>query len=110
LSPPTAHDWIERTAAVLEELGELTSDSRFRRAAGVLRGKRIGRAPVNDTEALELARSYLDAGLVRSRTAAVRRAAMFIAPANQIDTTVRRLQRKFRDESFKSRDAGRSRV
>jgi hypothetical protein len=91
-------------AAACDGIAELTGDSRFRRAAGVLRGKRIGRRAVDDSKALELARAYLDAGIARSPTDALRRAAVLTAPVNQIETALRRLIRKFQDESFKSQD------
>jgi hypothetical protein len=101
---PTAGEWAARVAAVLDGLTDLTGDRRFRRAAGILRGKRIGRRAVDDTQALVLARSLLDAKLVPSRTAAVKRAALLTAEPHQIESAIRRLLKKFCDESFKSQD------
>jgi hypothetical protein len=101
---PTAEEWAARVAAACDGIADLTQDPRFRRAAGVLRGKRIGRRAHDDAQALDLARSLLAAGLVRSRTAALRRAATFTAP-DCIETTVRRLRRKFRDEKLPALDS-----
>jgi len=101
---PTPDDWAARVADACDGIAGLTRDPRFRRAAGILRGKKIGRHAVDDRQALDLARALLTAGLVRSRTAAIRRAAVLTAPAHQIETAVRRLLRKSRDESFKSQD------
>jgi hypothetical protein len=79
-------------------LAALTGDPRFRRAAGVLRGKRMGRRAVNDAEALQLVRAFLTAGAARSRSAAICRAAALIAAPGSVDAAARRLARKFRAE------------
>jgi hypothetical protein len=92
---PSPSEWALRVADACDGLAALTEDPRFKRAAGILRGKRIGRRQVDDGQALDLARAFLAAGLVRSRTAALRRAAVLTAPAHQIDSAVRRLAKKF---------------
>ena len=86
-----------RIAALAAELAEVTGDMRFRLAAGVLRGKRGGRPPIDDLAALAFAESLIDAGLTRSRNAACRRAAsMYSAGRDKIDITRARLARKLR--------------
>ena len=86
----------DRIAALADRAGAATGDERFRRAAGVLRGKRAGRRAVDDTEALAFAESLLDAGLVRSKNAACTRSAIMYAPTSiAIDATRARLMKKF---------------
>ncbi len=86
-----------RIAALADELAKATGDERFRRAAGVLRGKRAGRRAVDDSEALAFAESLLDAGLVRSKNAACTRSAIMYSPTSlAIDATRARLMKKFR--------------
>ncbi len=85
-----------RIAALADELAKATGDERFRRAAGVLRGKQAGRRAVDDTEALAFAESLLDAGLVRSKNDACIRAAVLYSPTSlAIDATRARLMKKF---------------
>ena len=85
-----------RIAALADELAKATGDERFRRAAGVLRGKQAGRRAVDDSEALAYAESLFDAGLVRSRNAACTRAAIIYSPTSiAIDATRARLMKKF---------------
>lgn len=85
-----------RLAALADKSGEATGDERFRRAAGVLRGKQAGRRAVDDSEALEFAESLFDAGLVNSRNAACTRAAVLYSPTSfAIDATRARLMKKF---------------
>lgn len=101
---PTASEWAARVADACDGIADLTGDARFRRASGVLRGKPMGRRPVDDAQALELARSFIAAGLARSPTDAARRAAVLTSPPHQIESTVRRLLKKLCDEKLKSQD------
>ena len=85
-----------RHAAHLEKVGAATGDERYRRAAGVLRGKPAGRRAVDDTEALAFAESLLDAGLVRSKNKACIEAAKIYAPTEiAFDAMRARLLKKF---------------
>ncbi len=99
-APPTAEAWAERLASACDGIAALTADARFRRAAGILRGKRIGRRAADDGEALEMARAFLKAGLARSKSAAIRRAAVLMAAPNTIEATARRLAKKFNAEKL----------
>jgi hypothetical protein len=75
-----------RIAALAAELAKTTGDMRFSLAAGVLRGKRGGRPPADDTAALAFAESLIVAGLARSRNAACKRAAsMYSHAGSEID-------------------------
>jgi hypothetical protein len=85
-----------RLATLADKSGAATGDERFRRAAGILRGKRAGRRAVDDSEALAFAESLLDAGLVRSKNDACIRAAVLYSPTSlAIDATRARLMKKF---------------
>ncbi len=77
-----------------DKFGAATGDERFRRAAGVLRGKPSGRRAVDDTEALACAKSLFAAGC--SKNSACVQAANLYAPTDiAIDATIARLLRKF---------------
>ena len=83
------------SAEMLDVLAAETNDSRFRIAAGILRGAKGGRKPVDDAGALAYAEAQLEAGLVKSRHAACRRAAWLFADSDEDEASVvRRLMRK----------------
>ncbi len=83
-----------RFAKLMDRAGADNGDERFRRAAGVLRGKRAGRRAVDDTEALAYARDLFNGGC--SKNAACRQAAINYSPTrNAFDATKARLFRKF---------------
>ncbi len=83
-----------RIAKLMDRVGADDGDERFRRAAGVLRGKRAGRRPVADTEALAFVKKLVDAGL--SKNSACREAAVRYEPKElAIDAAKARLFKKF---------------
>ena len=83
-----------RIAKLMDKFGADNGDERFRRAAGVLRGKPAGRRAVDDTEALACAKSLFAAGC--SKNSACVQAANLYAPTDiAIDATIARLLRKF---------------
>ena len=53
-------------ASELDRHGERTGDSRFTRAAGVLRGKKAGRPKIDDSAALNMARALYETGVAKS--------------------------------------------
>ena len=83
---------------MLDHMAHLTSDPRFKHARAILSGAPIGRRLIDDSQALLMAHSLVDAGLVKSRNAACIRAAKFYAPSNQVDSMRARLMRKLRSE------------
>ena len=82
-----------RIAKLMDKFGAGGGDERFRRAAGVLRGKQAGRRAVDDSEALAYAKSLFTAGC--SKNAACIQAAMMYSPKPRaFDATKARLLRK----------------
>ncbi len=82
-----------RHAAHLEKVGAATGDERYRRAAGVLRGKPAGRRAVDDTEALAYAKSLFTAGCSKN-SACIQAAIMYSPKPHAFDATKARLLRK----------------
>ncbi len=84
---------LAEMAAQCEMEAEAWGDERFRRAAGVLRGKRSGRRAVDDTKALAYAEKLIDGGCSKNKSCI--QAAMVYSP-NELafDATKARLLRK----------------
>lgn len=76
--------------------GDLTGEQCFEDAARRLIGPRPGRRPVDDSAALDYAKSLLEAKLASSPYAACSRAAVLYSGNQQIATTRERLRKKFR--------------
>jgi hypothetical protein len=82
-------------AAELDRLADESGDARYRRAAGVLRGKPGGRPPCDDGAALGLAESLEAAGIARSRRDACMRAARLHATTRaEVAPMAERLRKK----------------
>ena len=89
-----------RVADLVDELAEATGDSRFARAAGVLRGKQGGRPETDDDKALDFAKALITSGAARSINDACTKAAILFSPTHiEIDATIQRLSRKWRKAS-----------
>ena len=91
----------ESMAALACERFKLTGDPRFAHAAGVLRGKRGGRPPTDDTEGLTLAKNLLTLGAARSpHDACVQAVTILFSPDDiKIDAKIKRLSRKLKKSS-----------
>jgi len=82
-----------RIAKLMDKEGADNGDERFRRAAGVLRGKRAGRPAVDDTEALAYAVDLVNGGCSRNN-ACIQVAIMYSPKPHAFDATKARLLRK----------------
>jgi hypothetical protein len=98
MMPDTA-PLLKSTAEMLDYLGKLTGDGRFRQARGILQGRPIGRRVIDDEQALEMAASLVDAGLAKSKNAACIRAAKHYAPPWGVNAMRARLMRKYAQNS-----------
>jgi len=83
-----------RIAKLMEKAGADDGDERWRRAAGVLRGKRAGRPAVDDTEALAYAVDLFNGGCSKNK-ACIQTAIMYSPKTLAFDATKARLLRKF---------------
>jgi hypothetical protein len=101
LDAQTSDHFRARVADLVDELAEATGDSRFARAAGVLRGKQGGRPETDDAKALDFAKDLLTSGAARSiNDACVKAATILFSPTDiKIDATIQRLSRKLRKVS-----------
>lgn len=91
----------DRLATLCRETADLTGDTRFSTAAGILKGARPGRKPVDDKKALTYARSLMKTGVAKSPNAAAERAAAMYYPFDEEESAARRLRgklKKFPDE------------
>jgi hypothetical protein len=94
-----ADDLRRAAAEVLTGLADLTGDARFRRAAGIVKGRCAGRPKHDDDDALALVRHLLETRAARScRAACSLAAAMFCARSHQVPAMRDRLQRKLRQK------------
>ncbi len=83
-----------RLAKLADRDWAATGDERFRRAAGVLRGKRAGRPAVDDIEALAYAADLFNGGCSKNK-ACIQAAIMYSPKTLAFDATKARLLRKF---------------
>jgi hypothetical protein len=93
---PVAPDLRENLAAMLADFHRTTGDGRYARAASALMGSRPGRRPIDDTKALEHARSLLAAGLADSPHEASTMVAKLSPTFQSVDSTRDRIRRKLR--------------
>ena len=105
-SPPHGsavdEDYLAALARWLEALADLSGDARLRRAAGIVRGKRLGRFEIDDAASLAEMELHLSA----DPTISIERAAALVARTKPrhcaLESATRRLARKFREEKLKS--------
>lgn len=86
----------DASADMLCHIADKLDDGRFRAAAAILRGRRVGRRSIDDTAALAYAEKLLRLDMVRSPHQACESAAKVFAMPHQIPAMRDRLRRKFR--------------
>lgn len=89
-------DLRDASADVLDHIAAAAGDVRFKTAAAVLRGRRVGRRSIDDTAALAYAEKLLRLDMVRSPHQACESAAKVFAMPHQIPAMRDRLRKKFR--------------